>query len=848
MFMILSLLCVLTNKAQGQAQGQQTPIESFPTDTTAFKGDTVHFPCILREPGFCNVYWYRMDMQMYFARNDQLMARIPSEVRERYSVVGDTSVGDFSLQIVNASTWDDGEYQCACYTRSFRDSFVTDEAHLHIKIPPTLEYPKCEMHKKYELLLPGDEVELRCISSGGDPPVQLQWNDGDLGLTSEMSWNQENEETTAKVRTVVSPENDLSRFYCTASGEALVTSRNCSVGPIAVAAPPPIHIASSAPTAGPAISQDTNELSFTCRPNENFTRDVNNFTWYVNNDHVQPGKQGFVLENNGRTLRVTDLSLLNMDLEILCQLSNNGWVVSNSSTIVSVTDNERVEATTSLPPEYPKCEMHKKYGLLLPGDEVELLCISNGGHDSPVQLQWFNGELGVTSETIWNTVKEETITKHRTIVSPENNLSKFYCKASGEVAGSAQNCSVGPVVVAAPPPIHIASNIQKVWEDVESHALVGGETISQDMIELSFTCGPSGNFTRDINNFTWFVNNDPVRPGKQGFVLENNGRTLRVTDLSLLYNFLDIEIVCQLSNNGWAVANSSTIVSLNDNDLITTDTAPKTEGSGPEKPDIFIHKHPKKWRLWPIWLLIICVLMTLFLLILLAIYAPVICGCNKKGKKPPHNQCNHTVPTTKSATQVSDFHYTHGQGCETAENSRNTLNFYEMPESEQQRQQVEATLHVIVHSGNNATCHTVNDQPIISTTESVVTSDYGTVGTDDHVPPTNNHVGLPPTNTQAVGNYYHPDMDHYQKVRPGARPAYFATQGVVPPSPKPQPPARKDSLEPHYQYPRSHSCCMNQTWGHNTRNKPVCQSYPLPNVITARRDGGVLRQDTTPPP
>ncbi|XP_041462496.1 uncharacterized protein LOC121413650 [Lytechinus variegatus] len=595
-------ISVLVTFCVSITMGQQESIQISPRDVTVREGREVRLPCVLQQPGICNVYWYRKDMQTYFFRNAEFMPRIPSEVSERYSIPGNTSAGDFTLRIVNVSSWDDGEYQCACYAPSHKDTLTSDPARLQVLIAPSDEYPICEVRKRDGLLLPGDEVELICRSTEGSPPVQLAWYKGDQRLHSEMSWNY------------------------------------------------------------------------------------------------------------------------------------------------------------------------------------------------------------------------EIVAKHRTVVTLQENLSHFYCKAEGDALLIPRNCTVDPVAMAAPPPVQIDSNLQKVWQEFESGTLplTGGQPRSQDMIELSFTCGPSTNFSREVNNFTWYVNQDPIRPGTFGYILENNGRTLRVTDLSILYSEIDVEIVCELSNNGWTVSNSTTVVSLNGNILgKPTDAMTRTELPTVPDTDIIINKRPGKWRLWPIWLLIVCVLMSLFLLILLAIYAPVICGCKKKKSKKSHAHCHH------GATTKSEFHYTHSQGCSTLRTSRDTLNVYELPESErggsdQQRQQVQATLHVVVHSANHSSNSPVDSQPVISTAETIVSSDYTTENC------------LATASSKAVGNYYHPDLGHYQKVRPGARPAHFNSQLLVPPSPKPHPPARTDSLEPHYQHPRSHMCCMNKTWGHNVRHeKPLCNHAPL---------------------
>ncbi|XP_078617622.1 kin of IRRE-like protein 1 [Branchiostoma floridae x Branchiostoma japonicum] len=95
----------------------------------------------------------------------------------RYQVVGDAQKGEFHLRIQDAQLEDGGTYTCNILGLTPKEAELT--VVVPVPQPPTLsgaEVPGTA----------GQQLELSCTSSGGNPPPQLTWYDGTEEVTEQQ--------------------------------------------------------------------------------------------------------------------------------------------------------------------------------------------------------------------------------------------------------------------------------------------------------------------------------------------------------------------------------------------------------------------------------------------------------------------------------------------------------------------------------------------------------------------------------------------------------------------------------------------------------------------------------------
>ncbi|XP_022081902.1 uncharacterized protein LOC110974511 [Acanthaster planci] len=325
--LVVTLVC-------GGAHVGANPFRVEPQNTNAALGETVVLPCILRNTtlSHCNVFWYRSDQQVYISRNRRIIDRLSPDVRERYSILGNRSSGVYSLQIQDVAEADAGEYQCTCFPRSHANSYLSPPAAIYIVIRPPPEYPICRLREGTGPLMVGQRVSFVCEANGGRPSVALQWMQGRENLVADFTFNPHSISVYHKTLALEDSEEILT---CVASGLALKSPRNCTVGPLSIVSPLQIQTQKIVAKHG---GREDPRVVFTCNSNMNLTGLVAmyNYTWYANGARITTSTPGFILGNDGTSVQVTDLSLFSQNIHIVCAAHGMQGSLGNVSTFLDM--------------------------------------------------------------------------------------------------------------------------------------------------------------------------------------------------------------------------------------------------------------------------------------------------------------------------------------------------------------------------------------------------------------------------------------------------------------------------------------------------------------------------------
>ncbi|TRY72566.1 hypothetical protein TCAL_06514 [Tigriopus californicus] len=124
----------------------------------------------------------------------------------KYEWAGNPDTGDCSLRVLAAELqYDDGVWQCQVTPSSFqnKDALTSEGAQIVIREPPTEIHIQRIGDEGAEVIASaGEELELECIVSGGNPPAQIHWFAHNKEILS--GHTQENSRISPEARTWIS--------------------------------------------------------------------------------------------------------------------------------------------------------------------------------------------------------------------------------------------------------------------------------------------------------------------------------------------------------------------------------------------------------------------------------------------------------------------------------------------------------------------------------------------------------------------------------------------------------------------------------------------------------------------
>uniref|UniRef100_A0A0K2V225 Ig-like domain-containing protein n=2 Tax=Lepeophtheirus salmonis TaxID=72036 RepID=A0A0K2V225_LEPSM len=150
----------------------------------------------------------------------------------KYEWAGAPGTGDCSLRVLNSSIeFDDGIWQCQVTASSFsaRDALISQGAQLVVRESPNSIIIQRIGNIESEIIASaGEDVELECISTGGNPPAQVKWflDDQEIAFGHAQDNRKSSKESrtwisVSKLTLPVNKEDNGAQLVCMAEHPAL---------------------------------------------------------------------------------------------------------------------------------------------------------------------------------------------------------------------------------------------------------------------------------------------------------------------------------------------------------------------------------------------------------------------------------------------------------------------------------------------------------------------------------------------------------------------------------------------------------------------------------------------------
>ncbi|XP_070567942.1 cell adhesion molecule 3-like [Ptychodera flava] len=282
-----------------------------PNDTVVMEGDTAVLMCSvadLRE-GY-EVRW-ESDGEGTFTANTTVYGEFLGDRVEpsRYSVVGDSTVGEFNLQIKGADLTDADQYMCTIFAsgRFSRTVSSTSKVKLTVDSTPIGYYPKCRPSTLKNYYLEGDTLEAKCIFRNTDQTLELQWYKSGMLLSGNRPYSSL-ADVTYQWR--LSAADNGAKITCVAN-----ETSTCDVGPVEIYFKPRPAMVSAVVeviVGEPAVFE----------VNGDWNPIPSQYSWSVNNVEVGNSLQPR-FSNNGSILTILETQLQDDNASVSCVVTNS---------------------------------------------------------------------------------------------------------------------------------------------------------------------------------------------------------------------------------------------------------------------------------------------------------------------------------------------------------------------------------------------------------------------------------------------------------------------------------------------------------------------------------------------
>ncbi|GFQ64860.1 nephrin [Trichonephila clavata] len=186
-------------------------IQSFllaPTDTEVVEGHDIILHCqVSNQVG--NVQWSKNGVLLGF---DPSIPGFP-----RYKLVGNSTLGEYDLKIINATLEDDDDFECQVGPAEGHDAIVA-KVHLAVLLPPTSIQIVNKANGSVVQVKVSDRLSLECEVKGGKPAPKVIWTrnsfklpEGDASVsTKDESGGQQ---TVLSTLTISPSPDDIDAYY-----------------------------------------------------------------------------------------------------------------------------------------------------------------------------------------------------------------------------------------------------------------------------------------------------------------------------------------------------------------------------------------------------------------------------------------------------------------------------------------------------------------------------------------------------------------------------------------------------------------------------------------------------------
>ncbi|XP_071955634.1 uncharacterized protein [Antedon mediterranea] len=335
-------------------RGQTATLQTSSNSEETFSGQQVTLTCDV-ENGFDtsrhHIYWSKMDgsKETYLSKDRKVYNSVEVNLRRRLSITGDITQGFFNLHIQETKKKDAGIYICVLYDKRGIDkaSIRLDLTIIQVRTPDT-GYPKCEMSPKQPRL--NDKVTFTCLSKGSIPKVSLNWMRAD----DTVSQHDVADSTRNAVFTqhIILETDNMVPFTCTAHGTSLHRPINCSVVPFSF--PTMVNIS-------PFFKKLTIGQNITLKCTAVAIPSPDRFKWTYGKGNklirISKSLGRFELLNNGRTLRIQNISINDNNIPVKCTVRNSMNIKGSKETtlkVISKSSGSNADNNPETSPRIPK--------------------------------------------------------------------------------------------------------------------------------------------------------------------------------------------------------------------------------------------------------------------------------------------------------------------------------------------------------------------------------------------------------------------------------------------------------------------------------------------------------------
>ncbi|XP_070567149.1 cell adhesion molecule 3-like [Ptychodera flava] len=282
-----------------------------PNDTVVMEGDTAVLMCSVANlrAGF-EVQW-ESDRNFTLSTNRTVLGKHLKDRVEpsRYSIVGDSTVGEFNLQIEGVDVTDDDQYMCAIFdTILGHPVSTTSKAQLKVDSPPTGYYPKCRPSTLKNYYLEGDTLKAKCIFRKTNKTLDLQWYKSGILLSGNRAYSYLADVTYQWPLTAA---DNGAKITCVAN-ETLT----CDVGPVEIYFKP-------RPAMVSAIVEVIVGEPAVFKVKGDWNPSPSLYSWSVNNMEVANNSLPLRFSNDGSTLTIFDTQPQDDNASVSCDVSNS---------------------------------------------------------------------------------------------------------------------------------------------------------------------------------------------------------------------------------------------------------------------------------------------------------------------------------------------------------------------------------------------------------------------------------------------------------------------------------------------------------------------------------------------
>ncbi|XP_070568244.1 cell adhesion molecule DSCAM-like [Ptychodera flava] len=325
--------CVFRGVSSSTAQLQvlQIPKPSLveqPVSVQSLRDKDIRFDCKIKNfnADYMEVYWikgHEIVAQTIRPNTDLL----PME-DSRYAIQTEREAGyhNFKLRIREVTVYDSGYFQCRVLLVGQRYILFSDSAKLFVIHPPHSQYPRCSLRKPKPVYEENDNIVTDCMTRGGNAPVSLSWSKNERKWNSSLvTYIHRNHYMYTRRTWELSPDDNGAVITCTLEGDAILTDRKCTIGPLVVRFKPILSI-------NPRIDRvNCGEVaSITCSARANPI--VSKYRWLIDDKVISDSDSRFEVVH---AKHETSLKLYNslgtpgtVSVNITCEVINTAQIKS----------------------------------------------------------------------------------------------------------------------------------------------------------------------------------------------------------------------------------------------------------------------------------------------------------------------------------------------------------------------------------------------------------------------------------------------------------------------------------------------------------------------------------------